>query len=190
MSVLISGPKVILRDYLPSDIDPYIRWITRGEWRKFDAPWEGMQDALTKEQESKVRQTFLESCVEELPSPRKRAIIITTDKHPLGWVNRYGYERFPKNIYVGINICEDHFLNSGIGTEALKLWVDYLFSNSDFHRISLNTWSFNPRMIRVAEKVGFRFEGAQKEMIEWQDEWLDYMHFGILRTEWEKTNSN
>jgi ribosomal-protein-alanine N-acetyltransferase len=40
-------------------------------------------------------------------------------------------------------------------------------------------------MIRVAEKVGFVYEGRQREMQFWQDEWLDLLHFGILREEWE-----
>jgi RimJ/RimL family protein N-acetyltransferase len=63
--------------------------------------------------------------------------------------------------------------------------VDYLFGISDVHKLGLDTWSFNPRMVRVAEKVGFVYEGRQREMRQWQGEWLDLMHFGILREEWE-----
>ena len=76
-------------------------------------------------------------------------------------------------------------MNRGLGTEALALWVDYLFANSSVHRLGLDSWSFNSRMKRVAEKVGFVYEGAQREMIEWQGRWLDWMHYGLLRG-WEK----
>jgi len=87
---------------------------------------------------------------------------------------------------VGIDICEDKFHNCGMGTEALELWVDYLFGISEIHKLCLDTWSFNPRMIRVAEKVGFISEGRQCEMRLWQGEWLDLHHFGILRDEWSR----
>ncbi len=48
------------------------------------------------------------------------------------------------------------------------------------------TYSFNPRMIRVAEKLGFMHEGTEREVINWQGEWLDRLCFGILRKEWEE----
>jgi RimJ/RimL family protein N-acetyltransferase len=118
--------------------------------------------------------------------PRKRATIATLEGEPLGWVSRYGDERFPEACLVGISIGEDAYLNRGIGTEALGLWVDYLFSNSSIHRIGLDTWPLNPRMVRVAEKLGFVYEGTERELIEWQGDRLDRIHFGMLRKEWEE----
>jgi RimJ/RimL family protein N-acetyltransferase len=38
--------------------------------------------------------------------------------------------------------------------------------------------------MRVAEKVGFVREGAERELMQWQGEWLDRVHFGMLRKEW------
>jgi GNAT superfamily N-acetyltransferase len=112
---------------------------------------------------------------------------VTKADKPLGWVNRYGEESFPDTWMVGIDICEDAYLNRGLGTEALGLWVGYLFSNSQVHRIGLDTWSFNRRMMRVADKLGFAYEGAEREVIHWQGEWLDAVHYGMLRSEWEQS---
>jgi RimJ/RimL family protein N-acetyltransferase len=182
---LASGPKVVLRDRIPSDVDRWIYWQTHGEWRTLDAPWEGVSDSLTPEKESELRARFLEVCAEEPPVPRARAAITTRDGRPVGWVNRYADKNTPDEWYVGIDICEDDCLNRGIGTEALRLWVDYLFANSDVHRIALATWSFNPRMMRVAEKVGFVHEGVQREARQWRGEWLDGILYGMLREEWE-----
>jgi RimJ/RimL family protein N-acetyltransferase len=112
-------------------------------------------------------------------------VIALLDERPIGWVNRYGEKRFPDTWMVGIDICEDDYLEKGLGTEALRLWVDYLFANSTVHRIGLDTWSFNPRMMRVAEKLGFALEGAQREVLQWQGEWLDFVHYGMLRKEWK-----
>ena len=118
------------------------------------------------------------------------AVIATLDNQPLGWVNRYSFRDNPLIWLVGIDICEDDFLNRGCGTEALRLWVDYLFAHSDYHKICLDTWSFNPRMMHVAEKIGFVYEGCQREMQFWQGQWLDLVHYGLLREEWEAGRNN
>jgi len=119
-------------------------------------------------------------------SKLNRCVAITiADNIPFGWVSRYEQNENPNVWFVGIVIFVDAYLNRGFGTEALRLWVDHLFKVSDKHKLGLDTWSFNPRMIHVAEKVGFVFEGRQREMRHWQGEWLDLLHFGILREEWQ-----
>jgi RimJ/RimL family protein N-acetyltransferase len=137
--------------------------------------------------EDKVRNLFAKRFMNGLTTPRTCAIIAVIENKPLGWVNRYVEKRFPDSWLVGIDICEDEYLNRGIGTEALRLWVDYLFANSDIHRIGFATYSFNPRMRRVAQKLGFTYEGTDREIIRWQNKWVDRLHFGILRQEWEQT---
>jgi len=185
MAVIASGCKTILRDRLSSDADAFIHWRTHGEWRLLDAPWQGVRNSLTSQEEARLREQFLASCAEQ-PSPRKMAIIAMTDGRPLGWVNRYDESHSSDTLMVGIDIGEDNALNRGFGTEALGLWVDYLFSNMGVHRIGLDTWSFNPRAIRVAEKLGFVQEGAQREVLQWEGRWLNLIHFGMLRAEWEE----
>jgi RimJ/RimL family protein N-acetyltransferase len=182
---LAAGRLVVLRDRIASDVDAFLYWRTHGEWRLWDAPWEGGSDALTREEELEYREVFASRLKEEVPSPRQRAVITTRDGRPLGWVNRYAPEHSPEDWHLGIDICEDEYLERGFGTEALWLWLDYLFANSEVHRISLGTWSFNERMMRVAEKVGFTRECRQREMKEWQGEWIDYVSYGVLRSEWE-----
>jgi RimJ/RimL family protein N-acetyltransferase len=179
--IIVSSNAVILRDALFADVESYVRWMNQGEWQQYDAPWE--IEYLFRD-EHEVRKMFSERYMRNLSSPRSRAIIATQEHKPLGSVNRYVEERFPDAWFIGINICEDDYLNKGIGTEALKLWVDYLFAKSNIHRIGLATYSFNPRMIRVAEKLGFTHEGTDREIIRWHGEWVDRLHFGVLRNEW------
>ena len=190
--VFIYGEKISLRDRLPTDVETFLSWQTRGEWRGYDAPWEGNPDITSPTKKEAYKKCYLEKIIDKQQTqPRKRAVIITQEGKPLGWVNRYEKPRSPQIWYIGIDICEDSYLNKGIGTEALSLWIQYLFTNSNIHKISLDTWSFNPRMMRVARKLGFVYEGAERELIEWQGEWLDLVHFGLLRREWkEKFNEN
>jgi len=186
---LAADRRVCLRDDLPTDVDIFLGWQIRGQWRLFDAPWEGVRTTYTEAEATQYRQRFLEKLAEVLPSPRKRAVIALLDGRPIGWVSRYGEERFPDTWMIGIDICEDDHLEQSLGTQALRLWMDYLFANSPIHRLGLDTWSFNPRMMRVAEKLGFTPEGLQREVLQWQGEWLDFVHYGMLREEWGKEYS-
>lgn len=180
--VICRGKNVILRDALPADTDHYVRWMQGGEWRDYDAPWEFESDAPP---EHILRGNFMQRFIYSLESPRRRMMIASTENQPLGWVNRYPDARFRDVWMVGICICVDEYLGRGLGREALRLWVDYLFSNSSVHRIGLFTYSFNMRMIRVAERIGFRAEGADREVIKWKGKWVNRLHYGLLRPEWE-----
>ena len=188
--IIASSDLVMLRRWLASDMDHYVRWWTQGEWLLLNAPWEGDETSMTGEEDRRTREWF----VQQLNGGdqtwlNRRAAIAAPDNTPLGWVSRYGEKDNPQVRYVGIDVCEDAYLNRGLGTEALRLWVDYLFATSDVHRLGLETWSFNPRMIRVAEKVGLVYEGRQREVRLWQGEWLDLVLFGILREEWKASGN-
>lgn len=182
-NVIVTGDLVILRDALPDDADNYVDWIRSGEWRDFDAPWERL---TANTNGYLLRDNFEQRFLLSRKVPRSKLIIATPENHPLGWVNRYVELRFADFWLVGICICEDQYLSHGLGTEAFKLWIDYLFENSEIHRIGLATYSFNARMIRVAEKLGFQHEGADRQIIKWRGKWLDRLHYGMLRSEWEK----
>jgi RimJ/RimL family protein N-acetyltransferase len=184
MAVIASGCDIILRDRLSSDVDAFIRWRTQGEWRLLDAPWQGVRTSLTPEEEARLREQSSAYRAEQT-SPRKMAIIAMKEGRPLGWVNRYSEPHSSDTLMVGIDICEDDALNRGFGTEALGLWIGHLFSDSGVHRLGFDTWSFNPRAMRVADKAGFVHEGTQREVLQWEGKWLDLVHFGMLRTEWE-----
>jgi len=183
--VLAKGELVFLRDPIPSDADHYLPWRSSGEWTRYDAPWENSRlSTMTPKEEEAYRERFRAFCQEEPARPRKRATIVAIEGQPMGWVTRYAKEDYPDVWYAGIDIYNDDCLNRGFGTEALRLWIDYLFSHSEVHRIGLETWSFNPRMKRVAEKVGLVCEGAERELLEWQGQRLDFVHYGLLRPEW------
>ncbi len=182
---LLTGDRVVLRDQQPADVDAFVNMQRSGEWRLWDAPWENPSAPLTAEEENRYRTQFMENCTKEKPEPRKTAVIAAHTGQPIGTVSRYTLPAHPNAWFVGIDIFADESLNRGLGTEALRLWVDYLFLHSSIHRIGLDTWSFNTRMIRVAQKLGFASEGAQREVQCWQGQWLDLVHYGLLRSEWE-----
>ena len=88
-NIIASGQKVYLRDRYPSDSSIYLKWLMKGEWREYDAPWENINSPDTEEKKDAILNKFLEDCKKEPPQPRSKAIITTTENKPIGFANRY-----------------------------------------------------------------------------------------------------
>lgn len=157
---------IMLRDMIGSDIEDYVRWFTHDtEWSDFDAPWEPI--GSDEETERAGWREYYES-VRELPKDvlRWKFEIEYNGRH-IGWVSSYlideAYEWISageiqngQKIYraVGIDICESDVWGNGIGTNALRAFLDYYFENG-YDELYTQTWSGNARMLRSAEKLGF-----------------------------------
>jgi len=184
--VEVRGRRVILRDPRIEDVEAELRWTTvETAWQAWDAPWEGM--AITSpERVEAVRQTKLDKLAHPLPSPRERLSVERIGGPLLGWVTHYRYDPAQRTTWVGINLCESGFWGQGLGTEALCLWIDTLFSQLNLHRVGTETWSGNERMIRCALRCGFVEEGRFRETVEYEGQRWDSVKFGLLRREWEQ----
>jgi len=186
--MLVRGNHILLRDRIPSDLEIALKWLACGEHLKYDAPWENVDSSPDKI--NGFQNDFLEKCKAAPTEPCGSAIIAILDNYPIGTVNRYFPPKYSDACFIGLSIKDDRFLNQGLGTEALKLWVDYQFSLSDYNRIGLETWSFNPRAIQLARKIGFVHEGTLRELRLWAGSYIDKIIFGLLRREWEKQSAN
>ncbi|XVX19914.1 GNAT family N-acetyltransferase [Actinomycetota bacterium] len=72
----------------------------------------------------------------------------------------------------------------GLGTEAVRLVVGYGFETLGLHRISLEVYAFNPRARRVYDKAGFVHEGTLREVLRFDDEWVDADVMALLESDW------
>ena len=160
----IKYENIILRDMIETDIEDYVRWFTaEREWEKWDAPWE--KEDTDEETERKEWTKYYES-VKNRPDDayRWKFEILWNGKH-IGWVCSYcideNYEWVGKaeegqivHRAVGIDICESDSWGNGIGTNALRAFMDYCL-DSGACELYTQTWSGNVRMLRCAEKLGF-----------------------------------
>ncbi|PCK22087.1 GNAT family N-acetyltransferase [Bacillus pumilus] len=107
-----------------------------------------------------------------------------------GTVSYYWENERTRWLECGILIYDSRFWNGGVGTKALSLWIDQLFSHIDIPRIGLTTWSGNERMMRCAEKCGFMLEGRLRKVRYYQGKYYDSMRYGMLREEWQSLARN
>lgn len=92
----------------------------------------------------------------------------------MGWVCSYllddnyewiSPEEHPKleRRAIGIDICENEFWSKGIGTTALKIFMNYHL-NMGNQKFYTQTWSGNVAMIKTALKLGFQICSAKKNV--------------------------
>ena len=83
-----------------------------------------------------------------------------------------------------------HGRDRGLGTEAAQLVLAYAFDVVGLHRVGLEVYSFNPRARRVYEKLGFVCEGTRREVLRFDDRWVDSDIMSVLATEWAQHRDN
>ncbi|EWG09487.1 GCN5-like N-acetyltransferase [Cytobacillus firmus DS1] len=117
-------------------------------------------------------------------------MVIEASGKVIGTVGYY-WEHCGSNwLEAGIIIYDPDYWNGGYGTEALTLWVDYLFSSLPLARVGITTWSGNKRMMKAAEKIGMQLEGRMRKCRIVNGAYYDSIRMGVLREEWEKRTSD
>ncbi|NEB76403.1 GNAT family N-acetyltransferase [Streptomyces sp. SID14478] len=72
----------------------------------------------------------------------------------------------------------------GLGTDALRLVVDYGFGTLGLHRIQLEAFTDNARALHLYEKAGFVVEGVRRHIELRDGVWRDGVLMAILADEW------
>jgi RimJ/RimL family protein N-acetyltransferase len=176
------GRRVLVRQIRPGDAGWLARAMARGSWWRLDSPWEGKPTAG----ELRAIPAQVRALARSRASPPTRMVIETRGGVPIGTVTRYWADERTRWLEVGIGIYRGRHWGRGYGSEALARWVDHLFETMDLPRIGLRTWSGNPRMIRLARRLGFRPEAVFREAYGQAGRRFDRLAFGLLRREWRR----
>lgn len=160
----LKNDKVILRDFIESDIDDRIYWETvETEWQLWDAPWENDEaDIFDPDYYRKER---LEWLAKEKDEDRLRwgfqICVNNESRQHIGWCNayciddRYEYTKKDGHYTIGIVIPDGSQRRKGYATGAWKLFIEYLLSNR-IEGIYTQTWLGNERVIGLMQKLGFQ----------------------------------
>lgn len=72
----------------------------------------------------------------------------------------------------------------GLGTETVRLVLQYAFATAALHRVSLEVYAVNPRARHVYAAAGFRHEGTLRDALRFDDAWVDCHVMGITADDW------
>jgi RimJ/RimL family protein N-acetyltransferase len=84
------------------------------------------------------------------------------------------------NFEIGIWVHPEH-RGRGIGTEAQRQLVDYLFATTPVHRIQASTEVDNIPEQRALQRIGFQREGVLRGYGFRDGRWRDGVWYGVLR---------
>ncbi len=88
-----------------------------------------------------------------------------------------------KSAEIGYWIKSD-LTGKGLATEAAGALVALGFENMGIHRILMRIAVGNHPSRRVAEKLGFSYEGIAREEILVRGQWMDHEVYSLLEREW------
>jgi [ribosomal protein S5]-alanine N-acetyltransferase len=91
------------------------------------------------------------------------------------------------NYEIGIALFPAH-RGRGVGAEAQRLLVEYLFNTTTVHRIQAGTELDNIAEQKALEKIGFQREGVLRGHHFRAGEWHDGVMYALLRGEQSRSN--
>lgn len=177
MTTLITGQKIVLRPYRMDDAEAILYGASDPELRRLT----GSHATFTLEQ----TQRYVERSMQ--PNDDRAGFIIAEPEtmHPLGEVVILDIDSHNRSAGIRITLFHTDYLNKGYGSEAMRLMVDYGFRTLKLHRIMLEVFDFNPRAIKVYEKVGFQQEGVLRDALFYDGVYHSTIVMGILESEWQ-----
>lgn len=171
---IIDGEKVRLRPVEERDLPHFVQWLKDREL----ARWlEHLESAPTLEEEYEWwhdKRSDPDSVLWAIDSP-EGCLIGTIELRLTMRAER---------AEMGVAIHDKTQWGKGLGTDAVRLVVDYAFDELNLNRVGLTTDEENARAIRCYEKVGFVREGLLRQHRLLDGRFGNTVVMGILRDEW------
>ncbi len=176
-----SSETVRLRPYDRSDIDAILGLINDESVKQFLMPGVAMLFTRKDEEGFVDRQSAMnpESYSFAIENPKTGDYMGGCGFVGVDWKSRHG----KLGIFLG-----ERFTGQGFGSEAMKLLLNFGFWEMNLNKIKLEVYSFNPRAIRVYEKLGFSREGVLQQDIYRHGEYHDIIQMALFRRDWESLN--
>jgi RimJ/RimL family protein N-acetyltransferase len=150
------GRGVVLRNFRRDDLRRLREWFKDPEMVRLSFGLEG--DAPVLDQ---IARDYIKEIACRLTSAV--AIEIPEGRH-IGFIRWTAKGGDPRVARLGIMIGERRYWGNGLGTEAVRLFLHYLFEKKGVETVDLDTAEFNERALRCFEKCGFARRGATTEM--------------------------
>lgn len=169
---MLASENVLIRTIEREDLPTIKDWyspVIRGEFMDFH--FKSMENLLTQFQKDGFNS-----------HTTKMLLITTREGEPLGLFALYFLREGLVNI--GLGLCNDQARNSGYGTEATEMIVEYLFANYPLARIEAETDVDNLAAHKVLTNVGFTREGLLRSYRYHHGRWRDFVMYSILPEEW------
>lgn len=92
-------------------------------------------------------------------------LAILINEEVIGEIRFKDFDMDRRSAELGIVLKCDRFKNRGLGTEAIRLAIDYAGNGLGLLTVTASVLKTNKRSLRVCEKTGFRYDREDDQFI-------------------------
>ena len=172
--ITLKGTNIYLRALEPEDLE-FIYAIENNE-----SVWE-VSNTQTPYSRFLIRQ-YLENTHQDIYEAKqlRLAICLYDTFHAIGLIDLFDFDPKNNRAGVGIVISNEANRNSGIGSEALQLVINYAFNQLQLHQLYANIGSDNEISLQLFTKFGFQIIGTKKDWIKVNNVFKDEILFQLI----------
>jgi len=175
MIEVIKGEKIILKKISLQDVtEEYLSWL------KDEEVMEGIET-------SNYTYEKLYSYIENVLKDKNTEMFTIRDKNSNKHVGNIKIvnDFFNRHSEMGILIGDKNYWRKGVGTEACKLIINYVFEFHKMNKIWLAVHSSNISAYHLYKKLGFKEEGCLKEHVFKNGKFIDKYLMALFQREWK-----
>jgi ribosomal-protein-alanine N-acetyltransferase len=110
-----------------------------------------------------------------------RMLIVNKKDIMLGYINYFKSVFYFSSYEIGYRLFKKDAHGKGIMTEAVGLFIGYLFRAFGINRLEIRTHPDNRASQKVALKNGFTEEGRARGAVLYKDTYIDMLQFSLTR---------
>jgi RimJ/RimL family protein N-acetyltransferase len=161
---MLKGDAVELTELRTEDSEVLFRWINNPDVVRFNAPFAPIHEpnhlawfeTITKTPDRIV------FAIRRVNSPAILGVLQLINLHPIH-----------RTAELMIRIGEEQDRGRGLGTEAVRLVIDFAFQHRNLQRVWLRVFDTNPRAVRAYERAGLTVEGRLRRSCFIDGTWVD-----------------
>jgi len=177
---MITGRRVVLREYRQEDLEAIQAWVNNPAIRQY-LGFSVFPQTLEESRDFLNRQLRRES-------DKAIQFVISLRNDPeqkyIGGVGLHGIDYLHRRTEIGIVLAREELLGQGLGAEAIELICAFAFLRLGLHKVNLRYFAYNKRGEACYRKVGFREAGRLRENHFCNGRFHDEVHMDLLAQEY------
>ncbi|MEL6553156.1 MAG: GNAT family N-acetyltransferase [Cyanobacteria bacterium J06621_11] len=181
-SVQLKSARLHLRHGQPEDIPEILNYYRTNQ--AYLAPFEPLKPSTfytAKHWEEELPLRLSETKME-----RSLKLFLFPKRTPNSIIGTLNFSNCVRGVFqsctVGYSLAES-YQGQGYMSEALKVGVDYVFSQLRLHRISANYLPHNQRSGQLLKRLGFRVEGYAYDYLYINGQWQDHVLTSLINSD-------
>lgn len=171
---MINGKNIRLRALEPTDIEVLYNWEN-------DMALWNISNTLVPFSRYLLIKYIKNSHLDIFQARQLRLIIeLTGSTEIVGMIDMFDYDPYHHRGGIGIMIHKD-FRGKGYASEALEIFVDYLFNHLGFHQAYTSISADNDASLKLFRQQGFMHTGTHKEWRREGDKYVDELFFQKIK---------